>query len=490
MKIPTLGTIIIVSFFFAGCSATKVHQGQILPSTNIISRSTLHSCLDDIVNDTLFAQCSIGLKIVSLENDSVLYDHNSTTLFHPASNMKLFTTATALHVLDKDFKFSTTFSVDTIVKKGILKGNIYVKGRGDPLLETGSLDIANLLREQFGIRIIKGNIVGDVSYFDSTAWGSGWMWDDEPDPDEAFITPLTINSNAIQVHVVPGSSPGKPLEVNLTPATHFLHVKNFGRTSHDTSLPPLKVTRLRSENTVTITGKLSPSDMPRSFTFSVRNPAMYFLNLLKERLIANNIAVKGTTRIDTAKGAKTLVELSHPLDSVIMRINKESDNLAAENLLKSMASEKLHTTGSASDGLLIVKSYLSGIGIDTSRIILADGSGVSWYNAVSPADIVRLLEKEFANKETFQRFLASLPVAGVDGTLKNQMIGTRAMGNVHAKTGTLTGVSSLSGYITTADNKLLAFSILANHFPGRTSLLRDMQNKIMEVLANDSLTAQ
>ena len=130
-----------------------------------------------------------------------------------------------------------------------------------------------------------------------------------------------------------------------------------------------------------------------------------------------------------------------------------------------------------------MQNYLCDLEIDTTMMILADGSGVSWYNALSPEAIVQLLQKEHEHPATFRRFYESLPIAGVDGTLKNQMKGTIAAGKIHAKTGTLTGISGLSGYAITADNHLLAFSMLGNHFPGKVSQLREVQNKIMEILA-------
>ena len=149
----------------------------------------------------------------------------------------------------------------------------------------------------------------------------------------------------------------------------FRSMNNLGTTSLDTLLPPLNVTRQRGENTIVIKGKLFQSDALRSFTFSVWQPEMYFLNLLREQLIANGITVKGSVRIDTVQGMLKLAEISHPLDSVLYRINKESDNIAAENLLKTMASENVQTPGSALNGLLTIKKYLSSIGIDTSKII-------------------------------------------------------------------------------------------------------------------------
>ncbi|HZY10312.1 MAG TPA: D-alanyl-D-alanine carboxypeptidase/D-alanyl-D-alanine-endopeptidase, partial [Bacteroidota bacterium] len=221
-----------------------------------------------------------------------------------------------------------------------------------------------------------------------------------------------------------------------------------------------------------------------TFSLSVWKPELYFLALLREKLLERGIKVKGNIKLDTLKGSSMLAEIVHPIDSVIHRINKISDNLAAENLLKIIAAETQSPPGTSLIGLRIVKEYLYGISIDTSKLILADGSGMSFYNVVSPDMLTQILQKQYEQKENFQRFLESLPISGVDGTLKNRMKQTRAEGNVKAKTGTITGVSALSGYVKTADDKLLAFSIMCNHHPAQISVLRDMQDKIMEILSN------
>src|ERR1041385_4654586 len=473
--------LLLISFLLSACSSVRQSGNQISndPPSNPIQ--PLSSQIDSVLGDSLLSPAFIGIKIVSLDNGNIIYERNSKKLFHPASNMKLLTTATALHLLDKDFQFRTGLFMDSIVQKGVLNGNLYVKGMGDPLFKTEDIDSLAKSVRQRGIQEINGDIIGDVTYFDSLSWGAGWMWDDEPDADEAFITPLTVNGNAIQIIVAPGRSIGNPVNVSLEPNTEYVSVSNFGVTSSDTLIPPLTVTRNRGENHVIVRGRMLPLEKPKQFTLSVRQPEMYLLTLLKERLLAEGVSIKGKIAIDTVQSNLMVSEISHPIDSVISRCNKESDNIAAENLLKSMASEKLQPPGSAVNGLSLVREYLLNAGIDTSRVILFDGSGVSWYNAISPDEIVDVLQKEFNDKSTFRRFFESLPIAGVDGTLKNQMNGSAAEGKVHAKTGTLTGASGLSGYITTADNRLLAFSILGNHFPGKVSVLRKAQNKIMEL---------
>ena len=186
--------------------------------------------------------------------------------------------------------------------------------------------------------------------------------------------------------------------------------------------------------------------------------------------------------MEPAIRGREITRITHPLDSAILRINKKSDNVGAENLLKTLAAEKTRNPGSARDGAAIMKEFLAGIGIDTLRLTIADGSGVSFYNGVSADALVRLLVYLHTDSTLFGRFVRSLPVAGRDGTLKSRMRGSPAEGNVFAKTGSLTGVSALSGYVRTSGGMLLAFSILCNQVPGENGIARDIQDQILEIL--------
>lgn len=444
--------------------------------------------INEILKDSLLDPCFLGIKIISLDDGKVLYELNSIKLFHPASNMKLLTSATAINTLKSDYQFKTKLFNDGKLINRVLQGNLYITGSGDPLLETNDLDSLSLLINIQGIKQITGDIVGDVSRFDSIYWGKGWMWDDEPDAFSAFITPLTVNGNSIKIFVSPGKNIGDPLSIKTEPVTSFIKLLNFGITSNDTLIPLCQVNRLRGMNKIVINGRLSPDDKTKEFVLSIWKPEYYFLSLLKERFKLNGVSVKGNISISSIrnqrKGKILLAEISHPLDSVLHQINKNSDNLAAENLLKTICAEHYASPGTADSGLFLIKKYLTNIGIDTLKIILADGSGASWYDAISPHDIIQLLQKQYEQKKTFKRFYESLAIAGVDGTLKNRMKGTRAEGNVHAKTGSLLGVNNISGYVNSTDGKLLAFSILCNHLPGDNKILKETQDKIIKLLTN------
>ena len=489
MKMLLQLIVTIITVIVCSCSSGRsisIRTSDTPPRA--IPASQFHTRIDSVLNDSVLSTCFIGVKIVSLDDGKTLYEQNSNKLFHPASNMKLLTTATGLKELGGDFRFVTNLLANARVRNGVLDGDLSVKASGDPLIRTEDLDSLAVAVSNSGITRITGDLIGDVSYFDSVAWGRGWMWDDEPDADEAFISPLTINDNALTILVQPGKAAGEPARVKLNPFTKYLRVINSGITSGDTMIPPLSVTRHQGENTILVRGRIAPHASAQEFMLSVYQPAMYFLTLLKETLIEHGITVEGRTRLDSARGNSTIATLSHSLDSVVFRINKASDNIAAENLLKTIAAEHGGIPGTTHNGLIIMKEYLASLGIDTTAMILEDGSGVSFYNLISPSAIVRLLQNQYADERNYGRFHESLPVAGVDGTLMNRMRGTRAEGNVHAKTGTLTGASGLSGYIRTLDGKRLAFSMLCNHFPSKVKALREAQDRVMEILANTTVT--
>lgn len=479
-----------VCLTFCSCSSAPPSREQLPGTRNSVTEHALQREIDGILDDSLLAPCLTGVEILSLEGGKVLYERNGTKLFHPASNMKLLTTAAALNILANDFLFRTTVRADSPSHNGVLSGDLQVKGSGDPLLTTSHMDsLADLVRKS-GIDTISGDLVGDVSYFDSLYWGAGWMWDDEPDADEAFITPLTVNANAVEVLVRPGRRIGDTTACLLEPRTGYVSIQNSGITSLDTLVPGLRVSRRRGENTIRIEGRIPPHSPEQHFLLSVWRPELYFLQLFAEKLVEHGVRIGGSLRLGTAAGKLQIAEVSHPIDSVIHRVNKQSDNIAAENLLKTLAAERSGQPGSAAGALVLVRSYLSGIGLDTAKMSLNDGSGVSWYNEIAPASVVELLRGIHEDRDRFERFYESLPVGGADGTLKNRLRGTSAAGNVRAKTGSLTGASALSGYVTSADGKLLAFSILCNHFPGQIGILRDVQDRIVDILARYNVSAQ
>jgi D-alanyl-D-alanine carboxypeptidase/D-alanyl-D-alanine-endopeptidase (penicillin-binding protein 4) len=467
-------------FFLSSCSSLYRSESDEAAVLN------LKKSIDGLLADSIFIPTHVGIEVVSLDSREVLYERNSRALFHPASNLKLLTAATALHALGKDYKFKTILCTDSIIENGTLLGNLCIKGFGNPDFSYKDLKWMVEQLKAMGMRRVKGDLIGDVSFFDSLFWGKGWMWDDEPSSSEAFITPLSVNDNSVKVYLKPGQRVGDPVQVRLDPETGYVQLENNGLTGSDTVINTIEVTRRFRErlNTIVVNGTLPRNSPEHEFALSVWQPELYTLSLFREDLERQGITLEGNSHLGTLKdGSKQLVSHEWPIDSVVIKMMKTSDNLSAENTLKVIAAEKRGQPGTATNGISIVNEFLSSLGIDTTAYLMVDGSGVSHYNLIDAQTIVDLLSKMQTQEELIGLFRTSLPIAGVDGTLEKRMRGTSAEGRVRAKTGTLQDASSLSGYVQTEGGSGLAFSILMQDFIGSPKPYRDAQDKIAELLA-------
>ncbi len=451
----------------------------------------LRNDIDAVLSDSIFRHTLPSVKVVSLNSGQTLYDKNSDLLRHPASNLKLFTSSAALQILGQDFCFKTFVLADSGKSDTLIRGNVYLKGYGDPDLDVADLDSLAAKVQSKGIKRITGDIVGDASYFDDLYWGNGWMWDDEPDPDEMFISALSVNKNCVTVTVTPNTAPGDSVVVTIDPPTPFISVVRNAKTVDDSTDKSLKISRLFKErlNTVTVNGDIPRSDSLIRRRISVWQPALFATELFKESLQRDSIVVLGEARLGSAPpNAVQLGEHLWPIDSVLTRMNKISDNLSAENLLRTIGATRRGLPGSAQNGIYVENEFLSSFGIDTTTCSQVDGSGVSHYSLLTVNDIMRLLLGIARRPDPFHVIYASLPIAGVDGTLEHRMKGTLAQANVRAKTGTISGVSTLSGYVTTRDGELLAFSMMMENFTIPTRNFHRAQDSICELLARFSRT--
>ena len=492
MKYRKIGFTLIFTlsliYLFSSCAATRPEQGNHLERHSV---AFLRAQIDSILQDSVLSQTRVGIQVVAVETGDVLYQRHAQELFHPASNLKLLTTATALEKLGPDFRFQTILLCDSNnVRDSIIKGNLYLKGFGNPDLTDEDLRwMVNELKRQ-GIREITGHLVCDATYFDSLYWGKGWMWDDTSSPDFAPISALSVNDNCVTVWVQPGEKPGDSLKVWMEPKTSYMKIENDGITVDSTDsvqIEQFKVERkwVHPENTIVIRGGMVAGASPKRYRIEVLNAPLYVGTRLRELMAEAGIALNGSVMIGkTPEHVRALVtHLSPPLTLVVFNTNKISDNLSAEMLLKTLGAEFKGVPGSAEKGTAVVRQFLAEVGVDSNRYAMVDGSGVSRYNVVTPALMVKLLRRMYGDFRVQAEFQASLPIAGVDGTLAKRMVGTPAERKLHAKTGTLRGVSTLSGYTETADGEVLAFSIMMEHFLGKASRIRQVQDRIGAVLS-------
>jgi D-alanyl-D-alanine carboxypeptidase/D-alanyl-D-alanine-endopeptidase (penicillin-binding protein 4) len=268
--------------------------------------------------------------------------------------------------------------------------------------------------------------------------------------------------------------------VKLSPDTRYVAVENRGVTGKPGGPCSVSIARPAGDlkNHIFIGGSLAPECPETTKKLPVWRPEFYFLTLLAEELSRAGVVTESISLGSTPERAEHLVSIKRPVGKIIEVMLKKSDNLSGENLLKYMGHQYTRKEGSAEDGALVVMDYLKANGIPFDRLYIADGSGMSHYNLSNAETIVRLLAAVYRDKNIYQDFFASLPIAARDGTLANRMKGTPAEGKLRAKTGSLKGISTLAGYTETADGEPAAFAFLMENFTGPARRIRDVQDRI------------
>jgi D-alanyl-D-alanine carboxypeptidase/D-alanyl-D-alanine-endopeptidase (penicillin-binding protein 4) len=451
----------------------------------------LGRAIDRAIDESELASAEWGVYVVSLRDGRVLYARNSDKLFTPASNMKLYTTAVALDQLGADYRWRTSvYSEAPVDASGTIKGDIILYGRGAPDLASqakretpNSLDqLADELYRR-GVRRVTGGVVGDESYFRGEPLGDGWLWNDVQWYFGAEVSALSINSNETTVTITSAGEPGEKPIVKAGSATDYFQIKNDVNTTERGSAMTLGVTRGLSENVVRVWGDFPAGGRSYNVRLSVHKPALWAATLFRNALKARGITVEGDARMrdarardeerfDTQRATELASVTSRSLGEIARSTNKESLNLNAELILRTLGKErgasapdpdqvKMRLRGDDQAGLAVVRLWLQQAGIRTETLTLRDGSGLSRLDLVTPEATTRLLVA-MAKRASAQVFRDSLPIAGRDGTLSSRMRGGATAGRILAKTGTLTYTNSLSGYVMSDDNEPLAFSILCN----------------------------
>lgn len=450
----------------------------------------LQSEINELIDDPFFEKTIISLNIFDLTDSISLYQKNEKLLLRPASNMKILTSVTALLNLGPDYEFKTDLYHTGIIEKDILYGDLYVVGGFDPDFTTEDIDSLVRITQSLGIKEIDGGIYADVSGKDSLYWGEGWMWTDDSDPSSPYLSSLNINDNSIEVFVE-GTEPGLPAKVTLIPRTDYVEVVNNAVTVSYYSSDDFKVKRdiVNKSNRIYVEGEVRKTSVidtsKNTEKISMLFPEIYFLTLFKERLEEAGINVKNSVSIkDTDDNSVYLASIRRGIDTVLSDLNKESDNLNAEMLVYAIAQKDSGAPAVAENGLAAIRKTIETLGFAADDFNVADGSGVSHYNLISTELILEALKYMYYERsDLFDLFYNSLAVAGVDGTLEKRMKNTSAEGNVHGKTGTLMGVSNVSGFVTAKNGHLIAFSIMIQNFVEQYSKARSFQDRICILLS-------
>ena len=461
----------------AGCAARPPLASGAPPVVD--EREALRQFVDSLTGAPEFRSMHWGILIVDPGRGETLYARNADKLFMPASNQKLLTGATALTQLGPDFRWPTSLWARGLVRDGVLEGDLVVRGRGDPSISAHVRGdalaplraLADSLRTR-GVSRIRGRIVAAPSPFTDSPLGYGWAVDDLDESYSAGVDALYFNEGFAEIVVYGGATAGDAVRVVTRPASSYPPVIVRARTVERppapttaaeslSAQPALVIGQDSSHTGVLVAGTIAAGDsVVQELTF--RDQRAAYVAALREALRANGIEVAeqptdSTARLDSLTGM-----WSPSLREILPLFEKPSQNQIGELLFKTLA---LETTGvgTADSAQQVVSRQLLAWGAPPDGFAVRDGSGLSRHDYVSPRTIVTVLDA-MGRSPDFRLFYDALPIAGVDGTIRNRMKGTAAAGNMHAKTGTLDKARSLSGYVTTADGRMLLFSALANNY--------------------------
>ncbi|MDT4952561.1 MAG: hypothetical protein QOJ02_699 [Acidobacteriota bacterium] len=475
----------------------------------------LRARISEVLLSPELASAQMAVKVASLDTGRTLFEENAAKLLHPASNMKIYTVSAALDRLSPDFRFKTSvYALAPPDAAGTVRGDLIIYGRGDPSFAASfnngdyykAIDDFAARIVAAGVKRVEGNIVGDESYFTGSRLGYGWEWDDLQWYYGAEISALTVNDNSLDLFVKPGQDIGSQAIITTGPVTPLVTIINHVITGARGTRRNVTVVRPLGTNTLEVSGSvplgLDAADKGNVGSVAITNPAHLFVDMLRSSLASKGVTIAGQSLVIDAHGrnnlllqTNSLVEISSvqspPLSVIAAQTLKPSQNLYTELILRALgkfaASNTTVATAertTADDGIDAVKTFLRGAGIEPrSQVVQADGSGLSRHDYITANATLQLLTYMSTHRYA-NVFRDALPIAGVDGTLKTRMRGTPAAGNLRAKTGTINGVASLSGYVTTAAGERLVFSIILNNYPEESSSRRSFIDAIAVLLAS------
>lgn len=458
-----------------------------------VSDPALAKKLSSLMKDSRVTEGKTGVAVIDAATGSELYQRKGSQAIMPASNTKILTAAAAMHTLGPDYRFKTEAIKRAKVTGSTLNGRLYLKGYGDPTARQS--DYASLAKKvrAAGIKTVTGKLVVDASYFDSVRYNPTWRTSYADEYYAAPISALTLAPNAdydsgtVIVKYRAGKV-GKKATITTTPAAakSYLSIKNLTTTGAKGSWATVSVGRSHGSGTITVRGRV-PSGGSGSALITVRRPDLYAAAIFRAELKKAGVTVRGgTTVLATPASKRTVLATDHSmrLSELLVPFMKLSNNMHAEALTKAMGAKRSGAPGTWSKGLAATRAYLTARQVPMDGVSLSDGSGLTRANTLTPRAVGKLLVA-VQSEPWFSAFKASLPVAGntkrmVGGTLRYRMNNTRAENNAWAKTGSLTGVTALSGYVKGRDGHLYAFSMLSNY---TKSSPRPVEDKLVVTLA-------
>ncbi|CDZ75820.1 D-alanyl-D-alanine carboxypeptidase DacB precursor [Legionella massiliensis] len=446
----------------------RMLSGMFCALLSASSYASIQSGADRMINQ-IDPTMNIGIEVVDLTTGATLYHRNQARTFIPASNMKLFSDAAALMVLGPDYRFKNQLSTNaTQLQQGILKGSLYLHLTGDPSFNHDRLAALIAGLKSWGIKHIQGNVYIDSSHAVANPYPPGWMVSDLVYSYGAPTAPLMIDTNRLTVTVNPAGKPDEPAVVETDDASSSIVLSNQVKTKATSAHCGVDFS-MDKDNHLTVRGCVGVGQWAVMQKMAIRNPLAYAQGLIKRQLSDANIVFEGNVLLGKAPSGSLLIasESSKPISQIMADTLKPSDNLYADSLFLH-AAEKLNGAPVNWDLAQVqVKKFLQQqTGINLSNAVLTDGSGLSRNNLLTPEQTVGLLRFLYDRFPLTYEYIAALPVSGRDGTLQKRFKKPNQQDMVRAKTGTMTGVVSLSGFLYTANDHTLAFAIFINNRKG------------------------
>lgn len=448
----------------------------------LMMAQSLTNHLDVLLGDALLHTADASVVVYDLTADKMLYEHRADKLCRPASVEKVVTTVAALNRLGTDYTLHTELRTTGFLDAdSILHGDLYVVGGFDPEFTAADLNSLIAAIPRAGIRSISGSVLADVSMADTTYWGSGWCWDDAPAAFQPYYSPLLLEKGCVEVCVTPTVRDSAATIVCL-PTSFWYEIDN--RTCcYSDSDEPLHITRNWQDgsNRIIVSGNV---EQPHSHKLSVQTSDQHFFALFTERMLRSGIGASHFGYGMCPPDARPIATVERSIGEVVHEALKESDNLNAEAMLFHLAATSGKPYAKASDGVIRIDSLLVSIhhtyGEKGTRVPphkIVDGSGLSGYNMVSARLLLSVLRYAHSQPHIYDILTDALPHSGTDGTLKGRMGNKTMRGRIIAKTGSMTGVSTLAGYAHATNGHTLAFVIMNQHVL-KLSQARAWQDKV------------
>jgi D-alanyl-D-alanine carboxypeptidase/D-alanyl-D-alanine-endopeptidase (penicillin-binding protein 4) len=460
-------------------------------SGSTTTRDDLGRSVQQLLTDPAVDHANWAVLVRSLSDGATVFSLNAHKFLVPASNQKVLTSAAAAERLGWDYRYTTRILATGPIKGGTLEGDLVVVGNGDPSINPRHEDrwgVFDRWADQLagrGIRIVDGRLIGDDNAFAEPGWGDGWAWDDIAFGYGAPVSALQYHENELEILVGPGMETGARAIISSSPLGSGMTIDHGVTTVAAGSPTRITQQRVPGSNLLRLSGQVALDGPTRTVRAGVENPTLMYVNALREALGRHGIFVSGgTVDVDDLRtppaldgATEMLVDRSPPLSELVDVTLKWSRNLYAETLLYSLSPPDAPAT--AASGLRALQDTLGTWGVAADWYLPRDGSGLSRYDYLTPNALVSLLTHLWNDPRHKEMFRGTLPVAGVAGSIADRLKGTAAEGRVWAKTGSMSQVRSLAGYLQTQADEPMVFAILVNGFRVPASQIDEVVNNVL-----------